>query len=32
MAMTVAVAIFLAVIATVVASMIFGKEDKEEGK
>lgn len=30
--MTVAVAIFLAVIATVVASMIFGKEDKEEGK
>jgi hypothetical protein len=27
-----AVAIFLAVIATVVASVIFGKEDKEEGK
>jgi hypothetical protein len=32
MAMTVAVAIFLAVVATVVASVIFGKEDKEEGK
>lgn len=30
--MTVAVAIFLAVVATVVASVIFGKEDKEEGK
>ena len=27
-----AVAIFFAVIATVVASVIFGKEDKEEGK
>lgn len=27
-----AVAFFLAVIATVVASVIFGKEDKEEGK
>lgn len=27
-----AVAIFLAVIATVVASVIFSKEDKEEGK
>ncbi|MGM0282654.1 hypothetical protein IGK61_002250 [Enterococcus sp. AZ063] len=27
-----AVAIFLAVVATVVASVIFGKEDKEEGK
>jgi len=32
MAMTVAVAIYLAVVATVVASVIFGKEDKEEGK
>lgn len=32
MAMTVAVAFFLAVVATVVASMIFGKEDNEEGK
>lgn len=32
MAMTVAVAIFFAVVATVVASVIFGKEDKEEGK
>lgn len=32
MAMTVAVAFFLAVVATVVASVIFGKEDKEEGK
>lgn len=30
--MTVAVAIYLAVVATVVASVIFGKEDKEEGK
>lgn len=30
--MTVAVAIFLAVVATVFASVIFGKEDKEEGK
>lgn len=30
--MTVAVAIFFAVVATVVASVIFGKEDKEEGK
>lgn len=30
--MTVAVAFFLAVVATVVASVIFGKEDKEEGK
>ncbi|BCU41182.1 hypothetical protein [Bacteriophage sp.] len=30
--MTFAVAIFLAVVATVVASVIFGKEDKEEGK
>ena len=29
--MTVAVAIYLAVVATVVASVIFGKEDKEEG-
>ncbi len=27
-----AVAIYLAVVATVVASVIFGKEDKEEGK
>lgn len=27
-----AVAIFLAVVATVVASVIFGKEDKEEGE
>lgn len=27
-----AVAVFLAVVATVVASVIFGKEDKEEGK
>ena len=27
-----AVVIFLAVVATVVASVIFGKEDKEEGK
>lgn len=27
-----AVAIFLAVVATVVASVILGKEDKEEGK
>lgn len=27
-----AVAFFLAVVATVVASVIFGKEDKEEGK
>jgi len=32
MAMTVAVAIFLAVVATLVASVIFGKEDNEEGK
>lgn len=32
MAMTAAVAIYLAVVATVVASVIFGKEDKEEGK
>lgn len=32
MAMTVAVAIFLAVVATVVACVIFGKEDNEEGK
>lgn len=30
--MTFAVAIFLAVVATVVTSVIFGKEDKEEGK
>ena len=30
--MTFAVAIFLAVVATVVASVIFGKEDKEEGE
>lgn len=30
--MTVAVAIFLAVVATLVASVIFGKEDNEEGK
>lgn len=27
-----AVAIFFAVVATVVASVVFGKEDKEEGK
>ncbi len=27
-----AVAIFFAVVATVIASVIFGKEDKEEGK
>lgn len=27
-----AVAFFLAVVATVVASVIFGKEDKDEGK
>lgn len=27
-----AVAIFFAVVVTVVASVIFGKEDKEEGK
>lgn len=27
-----AVAFFFAVVATVVASVIFGKEDKEEGK
>lgn len=27
-----AVAIFFAIVATVVASVIFGKEDKEEGK
>ncbi|MGG5337289.1 hypothetical protein IGI91_003398 [Enterococcus sp. AZ154] len=27
-----AVAIFLAVVATVVASVIFGKEDNKEGK
>jgi len=27
-----AVAIFFVVVATVVASVIFGKEDKEEGK
>ena len=32
MAMTFAVAVFFAVVATVVASVIFGKEDKEEGK
>ena len=32
MAMTVALAIFLAVVATVFASVIFGKEDNEEGK
>lgn len=32
MSMTVAVAIFFAVVATVVASVIFGKEDNEEGK
>lgn len=32
MAMTVAVAFFLAVVATVVASVIFGKEDNKEGK
>lgn len=30
--MTVALAIFLAVVATVVASVIFGKEDNKEGK
>ena len=30
--MTVAVPIFIAVVATLVASVIFGKEDKEEGK
>lgn len=30
--MTVAVAIFLAVVATVVASVIFGKEENKEGK
>jgi hypothetical protein len=30
--MTVAVAIFLAVVASVVASVIFGKEDNKEGK
>lgn len=30
--MTVAVAFFLAVVATVVAIVIFGKEDNEEGK
>ncbi len=30
--MTVAVAFFLAVVATVVASVIFGKEDNKEGK
>ncbi len=30
--MNFAVAIFLAVVATVVASVIFGKEDNEEGK
>ena len=30
--MTVAVTFFLAAVATVVASVIFGKEDKEEGK
>lgn len=30
--MTFAVAIFLAVVATVVASVIYGKEDNEEGK
>lgn len=30
--MTEAVLIFVAVIATVVASVIFGKEDNEEGK
>ncbi len=27
-----AVALYFAVVATVVASVIFGKEDKEEGK
>lgn len=32
MAMTAAVAIYLAVVATVVASVIFGKEDNEEEK
>ena len=32
MAMTTALAIFLTVVATVVASVIFGKEDNEEGK
>lgn len=30
--MTAAVAFFLAVVATVVASVIFGKEDNKEGK
>lgn len=30
--MTVAVAVFLAVLATVVASVNYGKEDNEEGK
>lgn len=30
--MTFALAIFLAVVATVVASVIFGKEDNKEGK
>lgn len=30
--MTVAVAFFLAVVAIVVASVIFGKEDNKEGK
>lgn len=30
--MTFALAIFLAVVATVVASVILGKEDNEEGK
>lgn len=30
--MTEAVLMFVAVIATVVASVIFGKEEKEEGK
>lgn len=30
--MTFAVAFFLAVVATVVASVIFGKEDNKEGK
>lgn len=30
--MTFAVAIYLAVVATVVASVIFGKEDNKEGK
>jgi len=32
MAMKFAVAIFLAVVATVVASVIFGKEENKEGK